>query len=82
MLREEVMIYRESHGDELRRTRFSRQFQGKTVSDSLLPSKDIDSIGRATISSRAITIGMRRALPKFDAAITARRALRVSQAGR
>lgn len=82
VLREEVMVYRESHGDEIRSQRFSKQFKGKTVDDSLRPDKDIDCISGATISSRAITVGVRRALLLFDAAIAAPRALRITQAAR
>ncbi|MCP4443887.1 MAG: FMN-binding protein [Myxococcales bacterium] len=80
--REEIMVYRESHGSEIRSARFSKQFRGKTVHDSLRPNKDIDSVSGATISSRAITMGVRRALLIFDAAITAPKALRVSQTTR
>ncbi len=84
VLREEVMVYRESHGDEICSRRFSKQFKGKTVSDALRPNKDIDTISGATISSRAITVGVKRALVLFDAAIIANRAraTRVSQTAR
>ena len=82
VLREEVMVYRESRGDEIRSPRFSKQFQGKTVRDSMRPNKDIDSVSGATISSRAITIGVRRALVLFDTAITATQPIRISQAGK
>ncbi len=79
VMREEVMVYRESRGDEIRSPRFSKQFRGKTVRDSLRPNKDIDCVSGATISSRAITVGVRRALVLFDAAITSTEAIRVSQ---
>lgn len=78
VLRQEVMVYRESHGDEVCSRRFSKQFNGKTVTDALRPNKDIDSISGATISSRAITMGVKRALVLFDTAIIAPRAVRVS----
>jgi Na+-translocating ferredoxin:NAD+ oxidoreductase RnfG subunit len=81
VLREEIMVYRESRGDEVRSPRFSKQFKGKTIDDSLRPNKDIDSVSGATISSRAITVGVRRALVLFDAAITSTQPLRISQAG-
>jgi Na+-translocating ferredoxin:NAD+ oxidoreductase RnfG subunit len=80
VLREEVMVYRESHGDEIRSPRFSKQFKGKTVHDSMRPNKDIDSVSGATISSQAITLGVRRALVLFDIAIAAPKAVRISQA--
>ncbi len=69
VLREEVLVYRETHGDEIHSRRFGRQFEGKTIDDPLRPGKDIDTISGATISSRAITIGVRRTLVLF-AAIT------------
>lgn len=82
VLRQEVMVYRESHGDEICSRRFSKQFNGKTVSDALRPNKDIDTISGATISSRAITMGVKRALVLFDAAIAAPRTMRISQSAR
>ena len=82
VLREEVMVYRESHGSEIRSPRFSKQFKGKTVRDSMRPNKDIDCVSGATISSRAITVGVRRALVLFDTAITSTKAIRVSQAAK
>ena len=80
VLREEVMVYREAHGDEIRNPRFSKQFRGKTVHDSMRPNKDIDCVSGATISSRAITLGVRRALVLFNAGISANKTIRVSQA--
>lgn len=80
VLRQEIMVYRETRGDEIRDPRFRKQFKGKTVADRLRPNKDIDCVSGATISSRAITVGVRRALVLFDAAITSRKALRISQA--
>ncbi len=80
VLRQELMVYRETRGDEIRDHRFQEQFTGKTVHDSLRPNKDIDCVSGATISSRAITIGVRRALVLFDTAIVEAKALRVSQA--
>ncbi len=67
VLREEVLVYRETHGDEIHSRRFGKQFEGKTIDDPLRPGKDIDTISGATISSRAITIGVRRALVLFEA---------------
>lgn len=83
VLRQEVMVYRESHGDEIRSPRFTKQFKGKTVNDSLRANRDIDCVSGATISSRAIVLGVRRALVLFDTAIpSSSPALRVSHAGK
>jgi len=69
VLRQEVMVYREAHGNEIRSPRFRAQFQGKTVADSLVPNQGIDSISGATISSHAMIAGVRRALVLFHMAI-------------
>ncbi len=76
--RQEILVYRESHGEEVRSARFRNQFRGKTVHDALTANKDIDSISGATISSKAITVGVRRSLVLFQAAIA--QAPRVSSA--
>ncbi len=69
VLRQEIMVYRESRGDDVRNIRFRKQFVGKTVHDSLRPNHDIDCISGATISSRAIALGVRRALVLFHYAV-------------
>ena len=68
ILRQEIMVYREQRGDEVRDPRFRKQFQGKNVDDSLRIGKDIDTISGATISSKAISRGVKRALVLFDEA--------------
>jgi len=45
---------------------FLRQFSGKSAADPLEAKKDIDAITGATISSRAVCKGVRRALEKFQ----------------
>jgi Na+-translocating ferredoxin:NAD+ oxidoreductase RnfG subunit len=57
-----VMVYRETHGDEITDKRFRKQFAGKRVADPLVLGKDIDAITGATISSRAATFAARKAL--------------------
>lgn len=57
-----VMIYRESHGDEIADKRFRKQFAGKRASDPMTLGKDIDAISGATISSRSATFAARKAL--------------------
>ena len=64
--RQEVTAYRESHGEGVRDARFRSQFVGKTVADTLRAGTDISVISGATISSRSMTIGVKRALVLFD----------------
>lgn len=60
--RQEIMVYRERFGDEVRDPRFRQQFIGKTAADSLRPGEEIIAVSGATISSRAMAVGVRRAL--------------------
>lgn len=64
--RHEVMVYRESYGQEITDARFRRQFQGKTAKDPVRAGVDIDVVTGATISSRSMAIGVRRALVLLD----------------
>jgi len=54
-----VLIYRESHGWEVRQPFFTRQFQGATLEEDGKLDRRIDHIAGATLSSRALT-GMAR----------------------
>jgi Na+-translocating ferredoxin:NAD+ oxidoreductase subunit G len=56
----EVLVYRETHGAEIKAERFRRQFQGKTVQDPLRVGRDIKNMSGATLSSRAIAVGVKR----------------------
>jgi Na+-translocating ferredoxin:NAD+ oxidoreductase RnfG subunit len=58
----QVLVYRESHGDEITDRRFRRQFAGKRASDPIVLGKDIDAISGATISSRSATFAARKGL--------------------
>ncbi|WP_233261259.1 FMN-binding protein [Vitiosangium sp. GDMCC 1.1324] len=64
--RHEVMVYREKYGEEITDARFRRQFQGKTVKDPVRAGVDIDVVTGASISSRSMAIGVRRALVLLD----------------
>ena len=57
-----VMIYRESHGDEVADRRFMAQYRGKTLEDPIRIDRDIINIAGATLSGRAICNGVRKAL--------------------
>ena len=59
--RVEVMAYREPYGDGIRSERFRHQFVGRTSQSGFRPDDDIDAISGATISSRAMCVGVKRA---------------------
>lgn len=58
----EIMDYRESYGSEVRDAKWRAQFLGKTSKDPLRLDQDIKNISGATLSSRHVTEGVRRAL--------------------
>lgn len=62
-----VMVYRESRGDGVRRSRFLDQFEGKDAGDPLRLNRDIVGISGATLSSRALAAGVRKALLLVEA---------------
>ncbi|MDA9129523.1 4Fe-4S binding protein [Gammaproteobacteria bacterium] len=59
----EILFYRESYksirGDFLNSERFPNQFAGKSVSEGFRVGRDIDGVSRATISSWAVSRGIR-----------------------
>jgi hypothetical protein len=64
--RQEIVAYREPRGDEVRDDRFRRQFVGKSARDAIAANQDIVAISGATISSRAMAVGVKRAVVLFD----------------
>jgi Na+-translocating ferredoxin:NAD+ oxidoreductase RnfG subunit len=58
----EILQYRESHGYEIRRPGWRRQFEKKTSTSKLRLHDDIANITGATISCRNITTGIKRVL--------------------
>jgi Na+-translocating ferredoxin:NAD+ oxidoreductase RnfG subunit len=62
ILRLDVLVYRETHGWEIRNDRWRTQFAGKTAKDPLAVNADIANISGATLSSRHVTDGVRRLL--------------------
>ncbi|MBI2375598.1 MAG: FMN-binding protein [Deltaproteobacteria bacterium] len=64
--RVEIMVYREGQGGEVREERFRRQFVGKSGTDPLRLGQDVNAIAGATISSRSISVGVRRAIAVVD----------------
>jgi len=68
VLRTEVMAYREGYGEEIREGRFQKQYRGKGPGDSLRFGRDVVAISGATISSRAMTVAVARAVKLVEAA--------------
>lgn len=64
--RQEVMVYREKYGEEIVDPRFRAQFVGKGPRDSIRAGQDVDVITGATISSRSMAVGVRRAVALVD----------------
>jgi electron transport complex protein RnfG len=64
--RQEIVVYREPRGDEVRDERFRRQFVGKSARDPIVANEDIVVVSGATISSRAVATGVKRAVVLFD----------------
>jgi Na+-translocating ferredoxin:NAD+ oxidoreductase RnfG subunit len=62
----EIMVYRESRGNEVRRKRFNAQYEGKTADDPIRINKDIINITGATMSVRSVSAGVKRALVLVD----------------
>ena len=58
----QVMVYRESRGDGVRRKRFVKQFRGKEVDDPIRLNRDLVVLSGATMSSRALAAGVKRVL--------------------
>ena len=57
-----ILVYRESRGAEVRRTRFLRQYRDKTSRDPIRINRDIINITGATLSVRALNFGVRKLL--------------------
>lgn len=64
--RVEVVTYREPYGDGIRSARFREQFVGRTAASGFRPEDDIDAVSGATISSRAMCLGVKRASVLLD----------------
>lgn len=62
----EVLAYQESQGSQIRYPRFREQFRGKDSSAPLQVGQDIQNITGATLSVRATTETVRRALALWN----------------
>jgi Na+-translocating ferredoxin:NAD+ oxidoreductase RnfG subunit len=61
-----ILDYQEIRGRPIAKPRFLRQYQGKTLKDTLQLRKDIDGITGATISSNSLTEGVRKILHMYE----------------
>ena len=66
VMRQEIVVYREARGDEVRDEHFRAQFVGKSAADAIDTDQDIQVVSGATISSRAMAVGVKRAVVLFD----------------
>jgi hypothetical protein len=57
-----LTAYRENIGGEVGSKRFMGQFKGKNAGSPLQLNRDIDGISGASLSSRAVTVGVRKAV--------------------
>jgi Na+-translocating ferredoxin:NAD+ oxidoreductase RnfG subunit len=61
-----VMSYQEIRGRPIARLAFMNQYRGKTVNSTLTVGRDIVGISGATISSRAATFTVKKALVMYE----------------
>ncbi|HEY7639298.1 MAG TPA: FMN-binding protein [Steroidobacteraceae bacterium] len=66
-----VLEYRESHGGEIRNSRWLAQFAGRSSVQQLRFGTDIKNIAGATLSSEHVTAGVRRILAIRQTALVA-----------
>ena len=57
-----ILVYRESHGADVRRTRFLNQYRGKSPESPIRSNQDIVNISGATLSVQAMNYGVRKVL--------------------
>lgn len=62
-----ILVYRESHGGEVRRQRFLSQYRGKSFQNPIRINQDIVNISGATLSVRALNQGVRRVMGLLEA---------------
>ncbi len=67
--RVEILAYREPYGDGIRAERFRRQFVGRNARSGFAAERDIDAVSGASISSRSMCVGVKRAAVLLDEAV-------------
>lgn len=68
----EIMDYRETHGDQIRRAEWRKQFYGKSSKDPLVLEETIQNISGATLSCANVTNGVHRLLVTWETALHAK----------
>lgn len=58
----EVMIFNETHGDQIREASWRKTLQNKTLADPFVLDKDVSNISGATLSCRNVMNGVKRLL--------------------
>jgi len=62
-----IMVFRENRGWEVKEKRFLNQFRGKTIRNAIRVDEDIINYTGATLSSKAVARGVKRALALLNA---------------
>lgn len=62
----EILVYRETYGDQVRNSKWRAQFHGRNYSEVLKLDKHIRNISGATLSCRHITDGINRLTHTWD----------------
>ncbi len=62
-----VLAYREAYGGEVRERRFLKQYARKTLTDPMLPYRDIRNIAGATLSVQATGRAIKKAIAVLKA---------------
>jgi hypothetical protein len=62
-----VLVYRESHGADVRKARFLNQYRGKDLDDPIRLNRDIINIAGATLSVRSLNFGVKKVLGMLTA---------------
>jgi len=75
-----IMEFRENRGWEVKEKRFLNQFRGKTVRSAIRVDEDIINYTGATLSSKAVARGVKRALLLLDAFYPGESRLKLSAA--
>jgi len=58
----EILVYRETHGYQVRNPDWRHHFEGKTLADPFKLEQDIPNIAGATLSCKNVTNGVKRLL--------------------
>lgn len=67
----EVLIFRETYGDQIRQAEWRKTLEGKTLADPFKLDKDVPNISGATLSCRNVMNGVKRLLVLQQVALQA-----------